>query len=102
MSVRQRTEGTSTGRRSWTLSQPETTIEVLNYVITLARGFLQIFTVGHTDGAARIFNRPRALQHSASYSDTGPAAAEHLRQIFVCQRDPLGINSVVAHEQLAS
>src|SRR5437016_361387 len=101
MSVRQRTEGTSTGRRSWTLSQPETTIEVLNYVITLARGFLQSFAIEHTDCAARIFNRACALQHSGSYRDARPAAAEHLCQKFVGQRDPLGINSVLAHEKPA-
>src|SRR5438876_5162883 len=66
MSVRQRTEGTSTGRRSWTLSQPETTIEVLNYVITLARGFLQIFTVEHTVCAESILHRDFMILHSSS------------------------------------
>src|SRR2546426_762956 len=51
----------------------------------------------------------RGLRSSCSFSpglccfhnSPGPAAAEHLRQKFVGQRDPLRINSVLAHEQPA-
>ena len=74
----------------------------LNGFVAFARAFLQAFFIQHLDFAAGVFYEARALERVGDHGHACASYPEHLRQIFLRERERVAPGQIPGPQQPAA